>query len=239
MMNRTVTWLTYRGLLGGRRALLLLAMSLLLLALAVTLRLAVGVDHQITADFLGSLALGTLVPLFGLIVGTGVIGPEIDDGSVVYLLSKPIPRPTIILSKLVVAVGATVVFAAVPTFLAGLIMSGTAAQIAFGFGVGALAASVAYSAIFLLLAVVTRHAVVFGLGYALIWESLVGGFVPGARTLSVQQWSLSVTESITDRGVVSADVRLAAALTLLGVVIAGATWFAGQRLRVLTLVGEE
>jgi ABC-2 type transport system permease protein len=71
-------------------------------------------------------------------------------------------------------------------------MSGTTGAIAVGFGVGALVAGVAYSAIFLLLAVVSRHAVVIALVYALIWESLIGGFVPGARTLSVQQWALSV-----------------------------------------------
>ncbi|TDD67280.1 ABC transporter permease [Jiangella aurantiaca] len=238
-MNGTVVRLTYRALLGGRRAWLLLLMSVLLLAMAVLLRVTVGVDHQVTADFLGAVAVAALVPLFGLIVGTGVIGPEIDDGSIVYLLSKPISRPRIILSKLVVAAAGTVLFAAVPTFVAGLVMSGTADRIALGFGVAALVASLAYSAIFLLLAVVTRHAVVFGLAYALIWEGLLGSFVPGARTLSVQQWSLSLTEAITTRDLVSSDVRLAVAGVLLAVVIVGATWYAGQRLRVLTLAGEE
>lgn len=238
-MNGTVVRLTYRALLGGRRAWLLLLMSVLLLAMAVLLRVTVGVDHQVTADFLGAVSVAALVPLFGLIVGTGVIGPEIDDGSIVYLLSKPISRPRIILSKLVVAAAGTVLFAAVPTFVAGLVMSGTAGRIALGFGVAALVASVAYSAIFLLLSVVTRHAVVYGLAYALIWEGLLGSFVPGARTLSVQQWSLSLTEAIATRDLVSSDVRLAVAGVLLAVVIVGATWYAGQRLRVLTLAGEE
>ena len=36
-----------------------------------------------------------------------VVGPEIDDSSIVYLLAKPVPRPTIILTKLIVAVGVT------------------------------------------------------------------------------------------------------------------------------------
>lgn len=238
-MNATVVRLTARALLGGRRVLLLMAMAVVLVALAVLLRLTIGSDDQVTADFLGAVSLGAMVPLFGLIVGTGVIGPEIDDGSIVYLLSKPLLRPSIVLSKLIVAIGATVVFATVPTLLAGLIMSGTAGGIAAGFAVGALVASVAYSAIFLMLAVVTRHAVVYGLAYALIWESLIGGFVPGARTLSVQQWSLSLTERIAAGGVVSSDVRLAVACVLLAVVTAVATWYAGRRLRVLSLAGEE
>ena len=238
-MDVTVARLTYRAMLGGRRFWLLSAMSVLLLAMAVLLRLTVGVDHQVTADFLSAVAVGALVPLFGLIIGTGVIGPEIDDGSVVYLLSKPIPRPKIIMSKFVVAVAGTTLFAAVPTFVAALVMSGTQEQLAPGLGVAALVASVAYSAIFLLLAVVTRHAVVYGLAYALIWEALLGGYVPGARTLSVQQWSLSLAEEIVARDLVSSDVRLAVAGVLLTVVIVGATWYASQRLRVFSLAGDE
>lgn len=238
-MNATVARLTGKALFGGRRALLLLTLSVILVALAVLLRLSIGVDHQVSADFLGAVALGTMVPLFGLIVGTGVIGPEIDDGSIIYLLAKPVPRPSIVLSKLAVAVVATIVFATVPTFLAGVIMSDLSSGVALGFAVAALVASLAYSAIFLLLAVVTRHAVVYGLAYALIWESLIGGFVPGARTLSVQQWALSVAERIAEPGLVSSDVRLAVAGVLLAAVTILATWYAGQRLRVLKLAGEE
>ena len=238
-MNATVARLTARALFGGRRALLLSTLSVVLVSLAVLLRLTIGVDHQVSADFLGAVALGTMVPLFGLIVGTGVIGPEIDDGSIIYLLAKPVARPTIVLSKLAVAVGAAVVFATVPTLLAGIVMSGLSSGIALGFATAALVASLAYSAVFLLLAVVTRHAVVYGLAYALIWESLVGGFVPGARTLSVQQWALSVAERITEPGLVSSDVRLVMAGMLLAAVTIVATWYAGQRLRVLKLAGEE
>ena len=59
-------------------------------------------------------------------------------------------------------------------------------------------AGAAYCAVFLLLGVVSRHAVVFGLVYALLWESLIGGFVPGVKTLSIQQWALAVTREVVD-----------------------------------------
>jgi ABC-2 type transport system permease protein len=231
--------MTARAMLGGRRIYLLSALSLLLLVLAVLLRLFADLAPNDAAQFLHGVSLSTLLPLFGLIVGTGAIGPEIDDGSIVYTLAKPISRAEIVRSKLLVAVLAAVTFAAAPTFLAGAIMTGTSSNIALGFGVGALAAGMAYSALFLLLAIATRHAVIVGLVYALVWESLVGSFVPGARTLSIQQWALSVTESITDPGVVSSDVRLGVALVLLAVAFGGATWYAGERLRGLTLAGED
>lgn len=238
-MNRTVVVLTLRVLLGRRRGLLFVALPGLLLLLAGLLRWAGGVDHGVTTGFLGSFAIGTVLPLLALVAGTGVVGPEIDDGSIVYLLAKPVPRWRIVVSKLVVAVGCVTAFGALPITVAGLIMSGTERGIADGFGVGAVLAGIGYCAVFLLLAVVSRNAVVLGLVYALLWESLVGGFVPGAQTLSIQQWALSVTRSMIDVPLSSATVSLAVAVPGLVLVTALATWYAGERLRSLSLAGED
>ena len=85
----------------------------------------------------------------------------------------------------------------------------------------------------------SRHAVVFGLVYALIWEALFGSLVPGARTLSVQQWSLAVAQKVAGGDLVTSDVGLTTASVLLIVVTVLATSYAGQKLRSLTLAGEE
>jgi ABC-2 type transport system permease protein len=92
---------------------------------------------------------------------------------------------------------------------------------------------------FLLLGTVSRHAVIFGLVYALVWEALFGSLVSGARTLSVQQWALAVAQKVTDSDLVTSDVGLTTATVLLVVVTVAATWYAGQKLRALTLAGEE
>lgn len=242
-MNATVARLTARSLLGRRRALLLLGLPAVLLLLAALTRGLAGEKDTITVHLLGGFALATLVPLLGLIAGTGAIGPEIDDGSIVYLLSKPLRRSSIVTTKLAVAVGVITTFAVVPTLLAGLVLSGTSDRLAVAYGVGALAAGVAYCALFLLLAVVTRHAVVVGLLYALVWESLVGSFVPGAQALSIQQWSLSLTEHLLgDRAAaldVDAAVGIGVGVPLLLAVLAGCTWYAGWRLRSLRLSSDD
>ncbi|GHF04258.1 ABC transporter permease [Streptomyces griseoluteus] len=239
MYDPTVARLTYRALLGRRRALVLGALPLLLIVISVAVRLLTGADDQVAADVLGGFALATMVPIIGVIAGTGAIGPEIDDGSVVYLLSKPLKRPTIIFTKLIVAVAVTMVFSALPTLIAGLILNGNGQQVAVAYTVAALVASIAYSALFLLLGTVSRHAVVFGLVYALVWEALFGSLVSGARTLSVQQWSLAVAHKVVGSNLITSDVGLPAATALLIVVTVAATWYAGQRLRALTLAGEE
>ncbi|MEU3243763.1 MULTISPECIES: ABC transporter permease [unclassified Streptomyces] len=239
MYDPTVARLTYRGLLGRRRALILCVLPALLIVISVAVRSFSGADDQVAADLLGGFALATMVPIIGVIAGTGAIGPEIDDGSVVYLLAKPLKRPTIIFTKLIVAVAVTMAFSAVPTFVAGMILNGNGQQIAVAYTVAALVASIAYAALFLLLGTVTRHAVVFGLVYALVWEALFGSLVSGARTLSVQQWALAVAHKVTGGDLVTSDVGLTTATVLLVAVTVLATWYAGQRLRSLTLAGEE
>jgi ABC-2 type transport system permease protein len=242
-MNATVAQLTWRALLGRRRSLLLAALPAILLLLALVVRLAHGRDPQAAVNLLSLFALGFLVPLVGLIAGTGAIGPEIDDGSIVYLLAKPLSRPSIIVSKLAVAVAVVTLFGAVPTFLAGLITAGGEDSVALGFGLGALVAGIAYSAVFVLLAVVTRNAVVVGLLYALLWESVVGGYVPGAQALSIQQWSLALTDKVigsaADGFGIDAAVNVPVSVILLVIVTGGATWYAGQRLRSLRFTHEQ
>ncbi|WP_151477313.1 ABC transporter permease [Streptomyces albicerus] len=239
MYDPTVARLTYRGLLGRRRALILGALPVLLIVISLAVRGFTGADDQVAADVLGGFALATMVPIIGVIAGTGAIGPEIDDGSVVYLLAKPVKRPTIIFTKLIVAIAVTMAFSAIPTFLAGMILNGNGQQIAVAYTVAALVASIAYAALFLLLGTITRHAVVFGLVYALVWEALFGTLVSGARTLSVQQWALAVAHEVTGGDLVTSDVGLTTGAVLLIAVTVAATWFAGQKLRTLTLAGEE
>lgn len=239
LYHPTVARLTYRALLGRRRAAILFALPALLLIISAVIRVMTGADDETATTVLGGFALATMVPLIGVVAGTGAIGPEIDDGSVVYLLAKPIKRPTIIFTKLIVAIGVTVAFSAVPTLVAGYILNGNSQQIAVAYAAAAAVASIAYSAVFLLLGTVTRHAVVAGLVYALVWESLFGNLIPGARTLSVQQWSLALAQKIGAEGAISSDVGLPLALVLLIGVTVVATWYAGRKLRTLTLAGEE
>jgi len=242
-MNGTVARLTVRTVLGRRRALLLLILPGVLLLLSVLVRLTAGSDPDITVGVLGAFALAVVVPLLGLIAGTGAIGPEIDDGSIVYLLSKPLSRQTIATTKVVVAFAIVTVFAALPVLVAGLVLSGFEDRLAVGFAAAALLAGAGYVALFLLLSIVTRNAVVIGLIYALVWEGLIGGFVPGAQALSVLQWAGSVTRAIVGERADALDVTAAVSapvgVSLLVVLVVGATVLSGQRLRSLRLTGDE
>jgi len=246
-MNTTVATLTSRSLLGRRRTLVLMLLPLALLVLCVLARVLAGLDSEVerelegglAPDLLGAFGIAILMPLLSLIAGTGSIGPEIDDGSIVYLLAKPLNRYSIVVTKLAVAIGVVIVFGVLPIAMAGVVLTGEVGDVTIAFALGALAAGTAYSAVFLLLAVTSRNAVVIGLIYALIWESLVGGVVPGAQTLSIQQWSLSVVHRVpgdtADQVGLEAAVSFGTGATLLALVTVTAAVYAGRRLQTLRL----
>ena len=238
-MNRVVMQLTVRGLFGRRRAVLLVILPVLLLLLAALTRWASGGDPTASVGLTGGFAMGTVVPLMCLLVGTGVIGPEIDDGSIVYLLAKPLPRRTILLSKLVVALAAALVFAVLPAMASAAIAGDQGMRLTMAFGVTTALAAIAYTTIFVALSVVTRNAVIVGLLYALVWETLLGGYVPGVRDVSVRQWALAPAEHLlgtraAEWGVTSV-VSMTVGLALLTATTVAAAVLAVRRLQTLRL----
>lgn len=247
VINATVARLTAKSLLGRKRTLLLMLLPLALLGLCTLARILAGLDPGIadelerglSADLLGAFGIAIMMPLLGLIAGTGSIGPEIDEGSIVYLLAKPLNRYSIVVTKLLVAIGVITAFGVVPIAVAGFVLTGELGSVALSYAVGAFAAGVAYCAFFLMLSVITKNAVVVGLIYALIWESLVGGLVPGAQDLSVQQWSLAVVKQVFGDGAyrlgIGSAVDFTTGLVLLVVLTVGATAYAGRRLQTLRL----
>ncbi|MDH2423835.1 ABC transporter permease [Sphaerisporangium sp. TRM90804] len=238
-MNSVVAGITYRAVLGRRRVLLLILLPAVLIGLAILLRAVGSTDERAAVTLMQVYAIGTMLPLLGLIAGTGTIAPEIDDGTIIHLLSKPISRPVIATTKFAVAASLLAVFAAVPTFVAGYILLRGEAGIAAGFALGSLVGGVAYAAVFLLLGVITRHAVTVGIIYAVVWENLVGGYVPGARNFSIQQWAQTFAAEISTSDFFKATVSMGFAVPAVVIVTVGAVVWAGQRLRSLSLTGDE
>jgi ABC-2 type transport system permease protein len=238
MMSRTIVRVGVRSTFGQWRGVLLFVLPLVLVAMSVLVRVLVGQDETATEHTLYRLGLAVIVPLVALLATSGLLAPEIDDGSIAYLLAKPISRHTIITSKLVVAVACVLAFGAVPMLVAGLVVQPSAPSTAVGFAVGAAVGGAAYCALFALLSVLTRHAVVVGLVYLLIWEGLLGGLLDGVRWLSVTRWSGEIVDEIADLALVE-DLSLGYAVIASVVVVVGGAWWSGRRLRAFNLTGDE
>lgn len=238
MISRTIVRLGVRSVFGRWRGALLFVLPLVLIAVSILVRVLVGENETGAQHTLQGLGLVVIVPLVALLATSGLLAPEIDDGSVSYLLAKPISRYTIVVSKLVVAAVCVVLFAAVPLFAAGMIMLTASPSLAVGFGVGSVAGGLAYCALFALLSVMSRHAVVIGLIYLLIWEGLLGGLLDGVRWLSITRWSEAVIGELADLELVE-DLPLTYAVIATAVVLLLGTWLTGRRLRAFNLTGDE
>jgi ABC-2 type transport system permease protein len=240
-MNPVVVSLTLRQLLSRRRTILLLLLGLVMVLVALALRL--GLDDiywdLYTARLLDNFGLATLMPLVALLFGTSAIGSELDEGTAVYILAKPISRASILFAKLVVAIVCSVIVTCVPMVLAGLVAGGDAGLV-IGFTVAAAFGSVVYCALFVFLSLVTGRALVIGLGYVLIWEGVLAGLFAGSRTFSVRQYALSVADAVANaaREVLEAPLPLATALVMAGVVTVVATILAWRRLTRIEIAGE-
>jgi ABC-2 type transport system permease protein len=238
MISRTIVRLGVRSIFGRWRGALLFVLPVVLIGLSILVRALVGHEEMGARHAMYGLGLTVVVPLVALLATSGLLAPEIDDGSIAYLLAKPISRYTIVVSKLLVAAACALVFAALPVLVAGLILRTDAPSFAVGFAVGALAGGVAYCALFALLSVMTRHAVVIGLIYLLVWEGLLGGLLDGVRWLSVTRWSAAVVQEIADLSLVD-GLPLGYAVPALTVLIVAGAWQTGRRLRAFNLTGDE
>jgi ABC-2 type transport system permease protein len=239
-VNPTILRLSERAVLGRRRGVLLIILPLVLIALAVVVRLLAAAGTGSVKVVVGDFGLGLVLPLVALIATSSVLSPEIDDGSIVYLLAKPISRHTVLISKLIVAFGCAVAFAVVPMLIAALMLAPSHWQLAFAYSLGALAAAAAYTALFAWLCTLSRHSVVLGLVYVLLWEGLVGDLVAGVRWLSVTRWASATVESASGGEYLASPhlgVRYAIAATL--VLVVGLTYLAGRRLQSFNLTGDE
>jgi ABC-2 type transport system permease protein len=229
--------ITLRATMSRKRAILFAIPAVILLGISGLLKATQPDAAQWAPTFLGTFGFSVVLPLTALIIGTSVLGAEIDDGSVIHLLATPVRRSAVVLSKFTVAVTLTVAFAAVPELAAGLIATG-GSKLAAGIFAGALAAAVIYNAIFVMVSVLTTRAIAVGLLYLLVWEGLLANLVSGASELSAGQYSLGIANAIAHNSDLNAHLSLTTAVIMGAVVTAVALVLAVRALAAFSLKGD-
>jgi ABC-2 type transport system permease protein len=261
VFNPTVAWITTRATLGRRRALLFAIPAVVLIVVTVALKAAHPPSRPWPSHVLGTFGFTVLLPLTALIIGCSVLGAEIDDGSVIHLLATPVRRSSVILTKFAVATVLTIIFAAVPEFIAALISGGGSTEpivtvtaghppvfvpgtvvnstdFAVGLFVGALVGAVIYNAIFVMVSAATTRAIAVGLLYVLIWEALLSNFVSGARLLSISHYSLGIANGIAHDSSLNAGLTVAVSIVMGVIVTVAALVLAINLLSSFALKGE-
>jgi len=223
-----IVTVTVRGLFGRRRIFLLVLLAALPVLIGLLIRVAGG---RPDADrVLDTLVVRFVMPLVALIVGTTVIGSEIDDGTAVFLMVKPIARWRIVFSKALVAAGLTALLIVPAVIIASILLSRSdLATTLEAFTIACFFGGTAYAIAFLALSVFTSRAFLIGLAYVLIWEGVLASILEGTKFLSIRQATLGIAAAL---GVDTPGEPLTQTVSalVLAVVIAGGFMIASWRL---------
>ena len=239
-MIPTLASITLRGLVNRRRTLLLALVGLIMVVVAFLIGLSASSEsraQELTGRVLGDFGLGVLLPLVAVIVGTAAIGSELEDGTIIYLLSKPIPRWLVVVVKLLVVWLVVVALVAPAMLLAGILGAGDA-SLAVAYAVAAIVGAIVYGAVFVAVSVITSRALIIGLAYVVIWEGVVAGLFAGTRLISIRQHALAVADALGPEGTVPAELDPLVGLIVAAVVTVLAALVAVRRLETVELRGE-
>lgn len=196
----TLAWLTWRQLFARRRVWLAVAVLLLPVVLTFMYRLSSEDQDGARLAFMSGMSrdviLAVLLPITAIVFGTIAFGGEVEDGTLVYLLVKPLPRWLVVVVKYVVAAMTTALVICTGMLLAWLALRNheLPPRLFAAFALGAVASSLLYCALFVFLGLVTRRGLVFGLLYLIVFENLVTRNLAGVRWLSIREYAVAIAQ---------------------------------------------
>ena len=223
--------LTLRGLLDRRRTWLMLALAAVPVLL-VGLAAGFG-DAQIEPADFDSLIVQLVLPLIALVFGTAAIGSELEEGTIVYLLTKPIRRARIVASKGIVVAGLTAALIAPAAILTGIVAGLTGNDVTsagLAYGVAAAVGGAAYAMLFMAISTFTTRALAIGLAYVMLWEGVLADLLEGTRTFSIRQATLAVARELAGENPPEGAIALEQGVFILVAVIVGAAAVATWRM---------
>ncbi|MFI5184018.1 MAG: ABC transporter permease [Vicinamibacteria bacterium] len=242
---RRVFDLALEGMIWSRRSLLMAVLLGLpaLFALLYRVVTASKGSPPISADDLyGQIvalySIRNVVPLAALFYATSLVADEVDGKTITYLLTRPIPRGSILAGKFVAYLATTFALSLPATVLTFFILATAPGSDGIGPRVGDLLRDVGvvaltlltYGALFTLLGVVLRRPVIPGILFLFVWEVLANlpGYAP-RLTLTAYLRSL-VHHRIADEGIFGMAVEVLPAPLCLAVLSLSTLAFLGAAL---------
>lgn len=233
----TLLAMSLRSVLRGKRVIAVALLPLLIALVAVLLRVTAG-DTDRTGGYdtlAGELLLSLVIPLVALVLGVNAFGDERDERTLGLLLATNLSRARIALTKYAAAACVTWL-ACLPAVLACLALA-TATDLSlptvtWSLLLSSVLAAAAYVALFVLLSLVLRRAVLVGLAYLVLWEGLLATLTTAFRNLSLGAYVRRVASAPFDEPPFSvSDTSLTAAALALAVVTLLAVAASARRLR--------
>ena len=218
--------------LGGLGALMILVGWLVGLA---------GADDGLSADrllndgaaYADGFGLIILVPIVSLVFGSSVLGETREDGTLVYLWLRPMNRGPVVVGAAAAAVTAALPLTVVPTVVGGWMAASRAAgsgDLMVGGLWAAALGTVAYSSLFVLVGLLLKKPIMWGIGYVLLWEGLAVLLGEFAARLSLRGYSRSLLTRIAEVDIGFTAYTTSTALIVLAAVSVASLVLAAVRL---------
>jgi ABC-type transport system involved in multi-copper enzyme maturation permease subunit len=184
-----------------------------------------------------------IVPVLGVFYGTALIADEVDDRTLTYLFTRPIPRSAVLLGKYVAYLACTVLLVLPSVVLVYFLIVPTGGgSIAAAFpslvtDLGMLAVGLAaYGALFALVGTRLKRPLVVGLVFAFGWEPAVLLFPGYLKRMTVAYYLQAlVKHEMPQDSAVSMLLQVFhevpsvwTSLVCLALIVGVALWFAGR-----------
>ena len=133
-----------------------------------------------------------LIPICALGFGTTALGAEREEQTLVFLLTRPIPRWQVLLAKILASLPLSCGIVMTSFALYCLLVGSIGIKAFLIYWPAMLGMAIAYVALFQLFAVVFRHPTMLALVYALVIELFVGNLPGSIKRLAINYYGRSL-----------------------------------------------
>ena len=208
------------------RLLAFLAAGALLDLIAYSIRVSDFAHREAdTFQVLDVAAIALYVPVVALVFSTSSLGDLASDGTLVYIWLRPVARWKVVLVALAATLTVTLPLTLIPSWLA-VWLSGASWQLFWAATAATSLATGAYVALFTGFGLRVRHALIFGLGYVVIWEAGIASLGKGPAALSIRHYAESLLGHLSNQTLPGIDqagqwpsLIILVALTVVGFVL--------------------
>jgi ABC-2 type transport system permease protein len=191
----------------------------LLAVVAIVLGISIALSHpdepvRAGVELVNAYGLSLLAPVVTLVFASAALGDLVDDGTLVYVWLRPVPRWIIAVAALAASLTIALPLVVVPRVVAAAFVGGGDGALVASAALATALAVIAYSGVFVALGLRVKRALVWGLAYILIWEGFVARAGRNAGRLAVRSYTRSLLTHAT-----GVRLRLASASVPAAVVV--------------------
>ena len=248
-VSRHVSWfkavqimhrLLVRQLLTKGRLVALLAVGFAYLAFAtlvVRSNASTSTDQEllrVAVELMANLGFTLVVPIVSLVFASAAFGDLNEDSTLVYIWLRPMDRMPVVLGAWFAAVTVSLPLSLLPLLLSTL-FSYVDGSLVTSTLLAVLIVNLAYCAVFLFLGLLTKNAVVWGIGYILIWEGFVSQISELGGRIAIRGYARSTMQVITDVNLVNGQPSLVISILVPASMVLVALVLSTLRLRSLNV----